>query len=140
MLCTVGDVIVYFPKIVSLVSWQRENHIQRQRGEPEEEAVICVLYPTNMLNCSWSFHTLEKDAQLSVSIRVSESYDLVDSRNQDSAQRVGFMSWMLHDGEDKSVVITFNVTLRDAWICCTASFDDDLLSKSQRLTLFLLSS
>ncbi|MED6245232.1 hypothetical protein ATANTOWER_000442 [Ataeniobius toweri] len=91
------------------------------------EAVICVLYPTNMLNCSWSFHTLEKDAQLSVSVRVSENEDLVDSRNQDSVQRVGFISWKLHDGEDKFVVITFNVTLRDAWICCTASFEDDLL-------------
>lgn len=39
----------------------------------ELEAVIhnflCLLYPTNILNCSWSFHTLQKAAQLTVYIR-----------------------------------------------------------------------
>lgn len=30
---------------------------------------LCLLYPTNKLNCSWSFDKLNEDARLSVSIR-----------------------------------------------------------------------
>ncbi|KAM4557687.1 uncharacterized protein V3H82_017381 isoform 2-T2 [Fundulus diaphanus] len=92
------------------------------------EAVICVVYPTNLLNCSWSFHTLDQDAELSVSVRVSENDELVDSRLQGSAKRVGFISWMLQDGENREVAVDFNVTLRGAWMCCKASWDDDLLN------------
>ncbi|XP_012723825.2 uncharacterized protein LOC105930254 [Fundulus heteroclitus] len=91
------------------------------------KAVICLVYPTNLLNCSWSFHTLDQDAELSVSVRVSENDELVDSRLQGSAKRVGFISWMLQDGEHREVAVDFNVTLRGAWMCCRASFDDDSL-------------
>lgn len=41
----------------------------------EQTAVVdnfhCLLYPTNMLNCSWSFPTLQKESQLFVYIRYS---------------------------------------------------------------------
>lgn len=35
------------------------------------ETFTCLLYPTNVVNCSWSFLTLEKATQLSVFIRYS---------------------------------------------------------------------
>lgn len=33
------------------------------------ETFTCFLYPTKLLNCSWSFHNLPEDTQLSVCIR-----------------------------------------------------------------------
>lgn len=40
------------------------------------ETFTCLLYPTNLLNCSWSFDTLQKDTQLSVHIRYSYCFKL----------------------------------------------------------------
>ncbi len=36
---------------------------------------LCLLYPTNILNCSWSFPTLQKESQLFVYIRYSYFFD-----------------------------------------------------------------
>ncbi|KAM4728105.1 interleukin-5 receptor subunit alpha-like [Anableps anableps] len=105
-----------------------EGPSECQQIPEDTEAVVCVVYKTNMLNCSWSFPTLEKDAQLSVSVSFLKNENLVDSRMQSSAKRVGFMSWIIDNGEDKLVVVSFNVTLHDAKICCTASFEEDLLN------------
>lgn len=90
------------------------------------EDVICVLYPKNLLNCSWSFPTLKEDAQLSVSVRVYENEILVDSRSQNSAKSVGFITWTIHDGEERTVAISINATLDDPWTCCSI-FDKDVL-------------
>ncbi|XP_038134834.1 uncharacterized protein LOC119779307 [Cyprinodon tularosa] len=91
------------------------------------EAVICVLYPTNILNCSWALPTLRTDAELSVSVRVLKNEELVDSRDQDSAKRVGSISWMIHEGEGLDVEVQLNLTRNGSSICCIASFEEDSL-------------
>lgn len=50
------------------------EYISSEPGfEAEKNAVIdnfrCLLYPTNLLNCSWSFDTFQVDPQLSVYFR-----------------------------------------------------------------------
>ncbi|XP_023191948.1 interleukin-5 receptor subunit alpha-like [Xiphophorus maculatus] len=96
--------------------------------ETEEASVVCTVSRANKLNCSWSLRALETGAQLSVSVRLFENERLVDSRNQSSANGVGFISWTIDGGQEKSVVVDFDVILRGARTCYTAVFDEDILN------------
>ncbi len=54
--------------------FQLDYYTGHEEEEEEEEYVKgddfrCLLYPTNALNCSWSFPTLPEDTQLVVNIR-----------------------------------------------------------------------
>ncbi|KAM4551418.1 interleukin-5 receptor subunit alpha-like [Odontesthes bonariensis] len=86
----------------------------------EIEASNCLLYPNLTLNCSWSFRTLEKDAQLSVYISVCNGDTSVESRSQDSVERVGSVSLMLNETEmDYQIILHFNMSLDDKWTAYT---------------------
>ncbi|XP_054452146.1 uncharacterized protein LOC129088907 isoform X3 [Anoplopoma fimbria] len=84
----------------------------------EEDKVFdnfcCLLYPTNILNCSWSFHTLEEDAQLFVHISICDGNSKVHYPNL-SSERVGSMSLILREHENLYVILHFNITLHDKW-------------------------
>uniref|UniRef100_UPI0037E93F66 interleukin-13 receptor subunit alpha-1-like n=1 Tax=Semicossyphus pulcher TaxID=241346 RepID=UPI0037E93F66 len=94
----------------------------------EKDAIVdtnflCVLYPTNILNCSWWFHNLQNDTQLSVSISICDDETTVHSLNQVSEERVQSMSLTLCEHESLNVVLLFNITLRDRWTVYTYVFD-----------------
>ncbi|XP_054889810.1 interleukin-5 receptor subunit alpha-like [Poeciliopsis prolifica] len=95
--------------------------------ESEEVSVVCSVSRTDKLNCSWSFDALETGAQLSVSVSLLENKSLVDSRNQSSANGVGFISWTIDGGQKKQVVVDFEVILRGARTCYTATFIEEQL-------------
>ncbi|XP_043989194.1 interleukin-5 receptor subunit alpha-like isoform X1 [Gambusia affinis] len=99
-------------------------------GEEELEgaSVVCTMSRANKLNCSWSLRALETGAQLSVSVRLFENKRLVDSRNQSSANAIGFISWTIDGGQNKSVVVDFDVIQRGARTRYTAEFDEDILN------------
>ncbi|XP_007571758.1 interleukin-5 receptor subunit alpha-like [Poecilia formosa] len=96
--------------------------------EDLEDSVVCSVSRTNKLNCSWSIHTLEAGAQLSVSVSFSEKKRLIDSRNQSSANGDGFISWTIGGGQEKSVVVDFEVLLRGNRMCYTAEFEEQQLN------------
>ncbi|XP_038574570.1 interleukin-13 receptor subunit alpha-1-like isoform X2 [Micropterus salmoides] len=91
-----------------------------------EDNFLCVLYPTNTLNCSWSFHTLQKDTQLSVYISICDGESAVHSRNL-SAERVGSSTLVLPEYQMLFVVIHFNVTLHDMWTVYAYKYSRDML-------------
>ncbi|XP_034469677.1 uncharacterized protein LOC117778300 [Hippoglossus hippoglossus] len=92
-----------------------------------DETFICLLYPTNLLNCSWSFLTLEKDMQLSVSISVCHDNTTVQSRSQSPVERVGSRSLVLQQHEKIKVVLQFNMSQHDKWRVYTYTYDTDTL-------------
>ncbi|XP_067331286.1 interleukin-5 receptor subunit alpha-like isoform X2 [Channa argus] len=79
-----------------------------------------------LLNCSWSFQTLEKDAQLSVHINVCNGNTRADYWNIASKDGVGFKYWNLH-AEFKSVILEFNMSLHDKWTSYTYMYEMELL-------------
>ncbi|XP_062260414.1 granulocyte-macrophage colony-stimulating factor receptor subunit alpha-like [Platichthys flesus] len=91
------------------------------------ETFICLLYPKNLLNCSWSFLTLEKDMQLSVSISVCHDTTTVRTLNQSSVERVGSRSLNLEQHEELHVILQFNMTHYDKYRVYTYSYDKDTL-------------
>lgn len=97
----------------------------------ELEAVIhnflCLLYPTNILNCSWSFHTLQKAAQLTVYISICDNERAVHALNYSSAERVGSRSLALREHEVSYVILQFNATLHDTWTLYTYTYNMAML-------------
>ncbi|XP_008275921.1 interleukin-5 receptor subunit alpha-like [Stegastes partitus] len=92
-----------------------------------EETFNCLLYPTNTLNCSWSFGTLEKDTQLSVSVSVCDEDTAVQSLNQTSVERVGSMSLNVGKHEVSDVILHFNMSRHEEWKTYTYVYDMDML-------------
>ncbi|XP_076600413.1 uncharacterized protein LOC143328877 [Chaetodon auriga] len=88
---------------------------------------LCLLYPTNVLNCTWSFHTLQKATQLSVYISVCDNERAVHSLNYPSAERVGSRSLALREHEVLYVILQFNVTLHDMWTVYTYTYNMAML-------------
>lgn len=86
----------------------------------------CLVYPTNLLNCSWSFHALQKDTQLFIHINICDDNRTVHSLSPSSEERVGSWSWILHEYE-KYVILRFNITLHDKWTVYTCAYDMDML-------------
>ncbi|XP_060939803.1 interleukin-13 receptor subunit alpha-1-like [Limanda limanda] len=87
------------------------------------ETFICLLYPTNLLNCSWSFLTLEKDMQLSVGISVCHDTTTVQSLNQSLVDRDGSRSLDLQEHEELHVILQFNMSQHDKWRVYTYQYD-----------------
>lgn len=74
--CLYTDVLFWFLLFMFVVLFQIYPQSSSVQGHNVEQGKVnnnfrCFLYPTNTLNCSWSFHTLQKDAQLLVHIRYS---------------------------------------------------------------------
>lgn len=91
-----------------------------------KEKFICLLYPTNELNCSWSFHTLETDTQLSVYVSVCDDEIMVASLIRTSAERVGSASLTLSE-HLADVILHFNMSQQNGWTSYTYVYDTDML-------------
>ncbi|XP_068593900.1 interleukin-13 receptor subunit alpha-1-like [Cebidichthys violaceus] len=109
-------------------------HTQSPPGQVHcvEEAKVddnfrCLYYPTNELNCSWSFHTLEKDAQLFVHISICDDDRAFHDLYLSSEERVGSRSLTLHQHEWSYVILHFNITLRGNWTVYTSGYEIDML-------------
>ncbi|KAM8850539.1 interleukin-13 receptor subunit alpha-1-like isoform 2-T3 [Spinachia spinachia] len=88
---------------------------------------LCLFHPTNLLNCSWSFHTLQKEAQLFVHISICDDDREVQYANLSSEERVGSLSLTLHKNEMLYVILHFNITLHGNWTVYTSEYNMDLL-------------
>ncbi|XP_034411057.1 granulocyte-macrophage colony-stimulating factor receptor subunit alpha-like isoform X2 [Cyclopterus lumpus] len=88
---------------------------------------LCLLYPTDILNCSWSFDTLQKDAQLFVHLSICDDDRAVHYTNISSGERVGLSSLTPHKLDALYVILHFNITLHDAWTVYTSTYDMDML-------------
>nr|XP_040027798.1 uncharacterized protein LOC120816324 [Gasterosteus aculeatus aculeatus]XP_040027799.1 uncharacterized protein LOC120816324 [Gasterosteus aculeatus aculeatus] len=87
----------------------------------------CLFHPTNVLNCSWSFHTLHEDAQLFVHIRICDGDGEVNHTNLSSEERVGSLSFTLHHNVMLYVILHFNITLHGNWTVYTTEYSMDFL-------------
>lgn len=81
--------------------------------DPESNTFPCLLYPTNELNCTWSFHTLQNDTQVFVTISVCDGQRTVFTDS--SEERVSSHSLRTDDYENLSVNLLFNITLHNNW-------------------------
>ncbi|XP_068427588.1 interleukin-5 receptor subunit alpha-like [Clinocottus analis] len=102
-----------------------------QKHNVEEDKVDdnfrCLFYPTDILNCSWSFHNLQKDAHLFVHISICDDDRAVHYPNISSEEKVGSRSLTLHEHTELYVILYFNVTLHDAWTVYNSTYDMDML-------------
>ncbi|KAF1383411.1 hypothetical protein PFLUV_G00131620 [Perca fluviatilis] len=104
-------------------------HISSDPGHDVEEDTVdaknfhCLFYPTNILNCSWSFPTLQKDTQIFVNISVCDDRGAGPALNLSSEERVGSMSSFLHAYDGLYVILHFNLTLHDKWTVYISPFD-----------------
>ncbi|KAI3375263.1 hypothetical protein L3Q82_021760, partial [Scortum barcoo] len=97
--------------------------------------IRCLLYPTNILNCSWSFLTLPYKYQLFVSISVCE--DDTKSLNYLSEERTGSWCSTLPKIGDPMLILQFNITLYDSWTAYTYGYEMDqieVLSPPQNIS------
>ncbi|XP_031162674.2 granulocyte-macrophage colony-stimulating factor receptor subunit alpha-like isoform X2 [Sander lucioperca] len=104
---------------------EQEHYVEKD--EVDENNFRCLLYPTNILNCSWSFPTLQKDAQIFVNISVCDDHGAGHSLNLSSEERVGSMSSILHAHKELNVILCFNITLHDKWTVYASPFDINML-------------
>nr|XP_020479734.1 uncharacterized protein LOC109974072 [Monopterus albus] len=90
------------------------------------ECFTCLLYPAEILNCSWAFHTLQKDTQLSVHISICEGEQTAQAFSRLSEERVGSWSTILpeHEGH-QFVIVQFNMTLHDNWTAYTYTYEPE---------------
>ncbi|XP_029380730.1 granulocyte-macrophage colony-stimulating factor receptor subunit alpha-like isoform X2 [Echeneis naucrates] len=77
----------------------------------EHENFTCILYPTNLLNCSWSLQGLEKDVQLSVYISICNHESIIPSLSQSSNARVDSRAFTVPNDDMSHVILQFNETL-----------------------------
>ncbi|KAK5919209.1 hypothetical protein CgunFtcFv8_023117 [Champsocephalus gunnari] len=91
------------------------------------EKVYCLLYPTNILNCSWSFDTLQQDTQLFVNISICDGDKSVQFPDLSSEEKVGSRSLALHDHKMSLLILHFNITLYDKWTVYASKYDHNML-------------
>ncbi|XP_070775087.1 interleukin-5 receptor subunit alpha-like isoform X1 [Enoplosus armatus] len=109
--------------------WEHSSSVQRHHIEDTEVDgnFLCVLYPTNILNCSWSFNTLQKDTQLFVYISICDDERAVHSLHHSSGERVGSRSVTLREYQMLHVILHFNITQHDKWIVYTYTYERVML-------------
>ncbi|KAF7223000.1 interleukin-13 receptor subunit alpha-1 isoform X1 [Nothobranchius furzeri] len=90
-----------------------------------KESFACVLYPSDLLNCSWSFLTLEKDTHLSIVMSECKEDTLVDLESKLSVPRVGF--WVLNMSQKDHVIVCFNMTKDVEWMVNIRRYEMDLI-------------
>ncbi|XP_075876791.1 uncharacterized protein LOC142884781 [Nelusetta ayraudi] len=88
---------------------------------------LCLLYPTNKLNCSWSFDKLNEDARLSVSISICDDEKLVENVRSPAVSHVGSRLVILQEYEELNVVLKINVTLHGNWTVYSYSYNKESL-------------
>lgn len=89
------------------------------------ENFLCLLYPTNTLNCTWSFHLLQNDTQVSVMLSVCDGQRTVHSFTDSSQERVGSLTLRMIEYEKLSVKLLFNVTLHNNWTVYSYKYSKD---------------
>ncbi|XP_034095725.1 uncharacterized protein LOC117562059 isoform X2 [Gymnodraco acuticeps] len=105
----------------------QSTSVQGHEVELENIDLTCVLYPTNILNCSWSFNTVQQDTQLFVNISICAGNKSVQSPDLSSEEKVGSRSLALHDHKMSYLILHFNVTLRDNWTVYNSKYDLGML-------------
>ncbi|XP_028449948.1 granulocyte-macrophage colony-stimulating factor receptor subunit alpha-like isoform X2 [Perca flavescens] len=98
-----------------------------EEDKVDKENIHCLFYPTNILNCSWSFPTLQKDTQIFVNISVCDDFGEGPALNLSSEERVGSLSSFLHAHEGLFVILRFNITLHDMWTVYICPFEVNML-------------
>ncbi|KAG7524826.1 hypothetical protein JOB18_017393 [Solea senegalensis] len=91
------------------------------------ETFICLLYPTYLLNCSWSFLTEEEDTQLSVTISICDGNTPVQSPSYSSVERVGSRTLTQQQLNNLQVVLQFNMSWPDKWKVYSYKYDSQML-------------
>ncbi|XP_041660147.1 interleukin-5 receptor subunit alpha-like [Cheilinus undulatus] len=127
-----GDLIVDGPSV--------QNPNFTMGAVVDERNFPCFLYPTNLLNCSWSFSTLQEDAQLSVDLRICDNNTEDPSLNHLSEKRVGSLSVPVFPHEHLYVIFKFNITLNDKRTVYFYKYDMwmlEVLSPPHNITAFI---
>ncbi|RVE61590.1 hypothetical protein OJAV_G00172020 [Oryzias javanicus] len=93
-----------------------------------EHTVSCLLYQTDELNCSWSFHRPKKEMVMSLSIRVCNYEELVNSITHKSVERTGSFSLIVKSKSMEHVNLSFNASLQDEWTVYYHSFEKKRLT------------
>ncbi|XP_022611059.1 erythropoietin receptor-like [Seriola dumerili] len=81
----------------------------------------CHFYPTNLLNCSWSFEALQ---ELSAHISICDDDRVIPSLSQSSNERVGSMFLTVQQHEMVFMVLQFNMSQHDSWTVKTYTTTD----------------
>ncbi|XP_057713872.1 granulocyte-macrophage colony-stimulating factor receptor subunit alpha-like isoform X1 [Corythoichthys intestinalis] len=92
----------------------------------ENENFNCYLYPTNLLNCSWTFPLL-KDAQLFVYISICDNNSTVHYLSLSSEEHSGSTSIALREYEMLYVIVQFNVSWDHMWIVYSYVYDTEMM-------------
>ncbi|XP_049603072.1 granulocyte-macrophage colony-stimulating factor receptor subunit alpha isoform X2 [Syngnathus scovelli] len=87
----------------------------------------CFLYPTNLLNCSWIFPTLDKEFQLYVHISICDNNSTVQPLHLISKQHSGSTCIALKQYECLYVIIQFNVSLHHQWAVYSYVYDTEMM-------------
>ncbi|XP_054624604.1 interleukin-5 receptor subunit alpha-like isoform X2 [Dunckerocampus dactyliophorus] len=93
----------------------------------ENTNFCCSLYPTNILNCSWSFLDLQQDAQLCVYISVCDNTSTVRPLRLVSEEHLGSTSMALKEHEMLHVILHFNVSLQHTWAVYSYVYDTEMM-------------
>ncbi|XP_077580534.1 granulocyte-macrophage colony-stimulating factor receptor subunit alpha-like [Stigmatopora nigra] len=93
----------------------------------DKENFNCYLYPTNLLNCSWTFLTLHQDAQLYVYISICDNHSTVHSFSLSSKEHYGSISIAPREYKKLYVIVKFNVSWHHKWVVYSYVFDAEMM-------------
>ncbi|XP_053740220.1 interleukin-13 receptor subunit alpha-2 isoform X2 [Synchiropus splendidus] len=102
----------------SSVSWEHVDFDVNQNFS-------CLLHTSDILNCSWTFPTLQPDLQLYSS--VCEDDKPVGPPSLLSRERVGWKSVNTVWNKTSEMILLFNMTLNDSWGLYSFKYDTDML-------------
>ncbi|XP_070701553.1 interleukin-5 receptor subunit alpha-like [Pempheris klunzingeri] len=87
----------------------------------------CHLYPSNLLNCSWSCDTLQKDIQLFIYISICDGESTVWSLGHWSEGKAASRSLILDKHQMLYVTLHYNLTRHDKWTVYGYTYDADMI-------------
>ncbi|XP_077391739.1 uncharacterized protein LOC144028029 [Festucalex cinctus] len=93
----------------------------------ENENFHCLLYLTNLLNCSWTFPTLFREAQLHVYFSVCDHNNTVHPLSLLSEEHSGSMTTVLREYEMLYVIVHFNVSLNHTWAVYSYVYNTEMM-------------
>ncbi|XP_077580695.1 granulocyte-macrophage colony-stimulating factor receptor subunit alpha-like isoform X2 [Stigmatopora nigra] len=93
----------------------------------DKENFNCYLYPTNLLNCSWTFLTLHQNAQLYVYISICDNHSTVHSFSLSSKEHYGSISIAPREYKKLYVIVKFNVSWHHKWVVYSYVFDAEMM-------------
>ncbi|XP_061926245.1 granulocyte-macrophage colony-stimulating factor receptor subunit alpha-like [Entelurus aequoreus] len=93
----------------------------------ENKNFSCSLHPTNVLNCSWSFLTVQPGTRIHVYISVCDDTSTVRPRELVSDEPSGGTSVALEEREILQVVLHFNVSQGHTWAVYSYVYDAEMM-------------